>query len=352
MTGFIDWTEEKLSLYVFEKKGNQYTIVDTQSVSLEGELNQASLTPFIKANIKQIYLSVPVNLFSLRELSFPFSDRTKIKDTISYELEGIVLGNISDYSIDYIIKESSESGSQVLAVCMEKTKLRDIIDIFSSVGLEPVSITSIDLRFSSKNIEILFESPAMGEEIRVEAAREELVNPLINLRQGELAYKGDIDRIKRSLRFTGTLVVVLLLILGFDLTLNLITLKKENTLLAKEVNSTYYKVFPEDTKLVDAVRQFKGTFNALMEKKTVLGGTPVLDIMLDIANLKNKNITLEEFSASDKNILIKGMATSFENVDSFKNALSNSFAEVKVIGSKASPDKKIRFSIIMKEKIL
>ena len=353
MTGFIDWTEEKLSLYVFEKQGNQYTLVDTQSVPLEGELNQASLTPFIKANIKQIYLSVPVNLFSLRELSFPFSDRTKIKDTIAYELEGIVLGDISDYSIDYIIKESSESGSQVLAVCMEKTKLRDIIDIFSSVGLEPVSITSIDLRFSSKNIEMLFdESPALGEEIRAEAAREELVNPLINLRQEELAYKGDIDRIKRSLRFTGTLVLVLLLILGFDLTLNLISLKKENTLLAKEINSTYYKVFPEDTKLVDAVRQFKGTFNALMEKKTVLGGTPVLDIMLDIANLKNKNITLEEFSASEKNILIKGTAASFENVDSFKNSLSNSFTEVKVIGSKASPDKKIRFSIIMKEKIL
>ncbi|MEF9438454.1 MAG: hypothetical protein L0922_06870, partial [Candidatus Mariimomonas ferrooxydans] len=209
MTGFIDWTEGKLSLYVFEKKGNQYTLVDTQSVPLEGELNQASLTPFVKANIEQIYLSVPVNLFSLRELNFPFSDRTKIKDTIAYELEGIVLGNISDYSIDYIIKESSESGSQVLAVCMEKTKLRDIIDIFSSVGLEPVSITSIDLRFSSKNIEMLFESSALGEEIRAEAAREELVNPLINLRQEELTYKGDIDQIKRSLRFTGTLALLL-----------------------------------------------------------------------------------------------------------------------------------------------
>ena len=63
MIGFIDWTEGNLSLYVFEKKGNQYKLVDTQSVPLEGELNQASLTPFIQANIKQIYLSVPVNLF-------------------------------------------------------------------------------------------------------------------------------------------------------------------------------------------------------------------------------------------------------------------------------------------------
>ena len=126
---------------------------------------------------------------------------------------------------------------------MEKTKLRDIIDIFSSVGLEPASITSIDLRFSSKNIEMLFENSAQGEEIRAEAAREELVNPLINLRQEKLAYKGDINRIKRSLRFTGTLVLVLLLILGFDLTLNLISLKKENTLLAKKLTQPITRYF-------------------------------------------------------------------------------------------------------------
>jgi type II secretory pathway component PulL len=350
--GFIDWTEKKLSLYIFEKKGNQYTLADTLSLPIEGKLNQSTLSSLIKTNIEYVYLSIPLNLLSLRELNFPFSDKNKIKDTISYELEGILFGNISDYSIDYLIKESSESGSSVLAACIEKTKLREIIELFSSVGLEPTAITSLDLRSYSKNIEMLFESHNLGEEIRAEAAKKELVNPLINLRQDELSYKGDIERIKKSLRLTGTLIFLLLLILGFNTTMKFISMEKEHTSITEEINAIYHNAFPGDVKIVDPVRQFKGNLNSLMEKKTILGGIPVLDILLNIANHKNKDIILNEFNTDGKNIIIKGAALSFENVDAFKNALSPSFAEVKVIDSKASPDKKISFSIIIREKTL
>ena len=348
MIGFIDWREEKLSLYVIEKKGNKYTLVDTLSVPIEGELDESTLKPLIKDNIEHFYLSVPINLLSIRELNFPFSDKNKIKDTISYELAELLLGDISDYSIDHIITESSESGSRVLAACMEKTKLKEIITLFSLAGLEPAVITSIDLRFSSRNMEMLFESSTLSEEIRAEAAREELVNPLINLRQKELAYKGDVERIKKSLRLTGVLALLLFLILGSDTTIKLISLKKENNLLTKEVNTIYRDAFPEDKKIVDAVRQFKGNLNSLRRKKTILGGTPVLDVLLNIANLKDKDITLSEFDSEGGNILLKGTARTFENVDSFKNTLSSLFSEVRVIDSKASPDKKINFSITMK----
>lgn len=348
--GFIDWTDKNLSLHVFKKSRNHYALMDTISVTLEDELNQSSLTPLARTDFEHIYLSVPANLLSLRELDFPFSDKNKMNDTIPYELEGILLGNTSDYSIDYLIRESSASGSRVLVVCIEKTKLRDIINIFSSAGLEPAVITSIDIRLSSKNIETILKSSTPGKEIRTEAVREELINPLINLRQEELAYKGDIERIRKSLRLTGMLVIFLLLILCVDTTMKFISLKKENASLTKETNTIYRDVFPEDAKIVDAVRQFKGNLNSLMEKKTMLGGMPVLDTMLDIANLKNKNTTLGEFSVDEETILIKGTALSFEDVDSLKNTLSSSFTDVRIIDSKSSPDKKISFSIIMKEK--
>lgn len=356
MIGFIDWTEEKITLHTFNKKRGQYTLADSVSVPVEGRLNSSALIPLVRPGIERIHLSVPVNLLTIRELDFPFSNKNKIKDTIPYELEGMVLGNVSEYSIDYIIKDKSASvnlsatGSQVLAVCIEKTKLREILDLFSSAGLEPISVTSIDLRFSVKNIEILFESPSLGEKIRAEAAREDIANPLINLRQNEFVYKGDIDRIKSSLRFTAVLASVLLLLLSLDLTLKLTSLKKENNLLANEINSLYRKTFPDEKKIVDAIRQFKGNFNAIKGKKAVLGGVPVLNELLNIAGLKNKNITLDEFSADEERIIIKGSAASFENVDAFKNTLASSFKEIKIIDSVASPDKKIHFSIIMKEK--
>ncbi len=349
-TGFIDWTEGKICLYIFEKKGSDYILVDTVYSSFEDELNQNSLAPLAKTNIEYIYLSVPLNLLSLREMSFPFSDKNKIKDTISYELEGILLGNISDYSIDHVVTESLESGSKVLAVCIEKTRLKEIINTFSSVGLEPKVITSVDLRLSAGKPENLLEDPAFSEEIRAEAVREELLNPSINLRQKDLAYTGDIERTKKTFRSTAVLVLILLLILGADTTLRFRSLKKEHTLLTKEINTTYRNAFPADTKIVDAVRQFRGNLNLLMRKKAVLEGIPVLDTLLNIADLKDNNITLHEFTADEDNILIKGTTVSFKDVESFKNTLSSFFIDVKVLDSNASADKKISFTVTMKEK--
>jgi hypothetical protein len=87
-----------------------------------------------------------------------------------------------------------------------------------------------------------------------------------------------------------------------------------------------------------------------MKKKAALLGIPVLDILLDIAKLKDKNITLHEFKADRENIIIKGTATSFEDIELFKNTLSSSFVSVKVLDSKASSDKKVMFTIAMKER--
>jgi type II secretory pathway component PulL len=150
----------KVSLYLFDRKGNQYIHRDTVSVPLEGELNQSSLTDLVKPNIDKIYLSIPLNLLSLRELNFPFNDKAKIKETLPYELEGIILGNTGDYVFDHYIIESSGDSSRVLAACIERTRLKEIIDLLASVGLDPASITSLDLRLIQNRIDELFEHPS------------------------------------------------------------------------------------------------------------------------------------------------------------------------------------------------
>ena len=358
-TGFFDWTEENLALYIFEKKGSQYALKDTRSVQVEGDLNRSFLSSFPKDGIERVYLSLPSKYLTLRQLHFPFSDRDKIKDVIPYELEGILLGDIDNYSIDYIIEESTDrdinqtapaGGSHVLAVCMEKEKLREIIELFLSAGIDPVVITSLELRVFSKNIKMFFEGAEITEDLRTEAAKEELSSPSVNLRQNELAYTGDIERIKKSLRLTSVLIILLLVIFGAGLTLKLISLRKDNEMLKKEINTIYRKAFPADSKIVDPARQFKGNLNLLSEKKKILSGIPAADILLNIANQANRNITLNEFSVDGEKILIKGTAPTFEKADEFRNALSKSFDEVKAIDSKSSPDNKITFSIIMKEK--
>ncbi|MBI5407748.1 MAG: hypothetical protein HZA14_00110 [Nitrospirae bacterium] len=345
-TAFIDWAENKLNLYVFEDNRH----IDTLSVTVEGELTTSSLAPLFKPGMQQIYLSIPSSFLTLREMSFPFSDKDKIRDTISYELEGLLLGSVGDYSIDHIITEASESGCKVLAVCIEKTRLKELIDAFTAAGLEPKTITSLDLRLSGGKSEKLLEGLSFDDAARAEAVGEEIINPSLNLRRDELAYTGDLERLKKGLRLTGSLLLILLLILGAHAGFKFINKKKENRMFAQELQTVYRGVFPEDKKIIDPVRQFKGNLNLLKEKKSALGGIPVLDVLNNAANLKPGEIILNELSADGKNLILKGTASSFEEVDSFKNALASSFDGVKVVNSDATVDKKINFTIVMQEK--
>jgi hypothetical protein len=347
---FIDWTGENLYLYTFKREGSRYTLTDSHSLKIEGELKPESLHSLVTTGIEDIYLSVPLNLLTLREQSFPFSGKEKIRDTLSYELEGILLGSPADYSIDYIITESNDTGSKVMAVCLERNRLKEIIDMLSSEGLEPKVITSLDLRLAEGKSERLFKETISDREIRAEAALEEILHPSINLRQDGLAYKGDLIKFSKGLRLTATLAIILLITLGATLTLRIAALNKEHKFLTNKIQGIYHKVFPEDRKIIDFERQFKGNVNMLMKKKAALGGIPVLDILRDIALHKDNGITLHEFNADGKNLIIKGIAESFKDVESLKNSLSSVFQEVKVVDSGATADKKINFTVVMREK--
>ena len=345
-TGFIDWTEKEINLFVFEQNMH----VDTVTVPVEGKLDQSTLTPLLNKNLEQIYLSIPLNLLTLRELTFPFSDKLKIKDTISYELEGLLLGSVSDYSIDHIITDTFDSGCKVLAVCIEKTKLGEIIKTFSSAGLELKAVTSIELSISAGKSEKIIEGSALSRELRLEAAKREILTPLLNLRQDELSYTGDIERMKKTLRLTASLILILMLILSAHAVIKFAAWKKENHALAQQLQAIYHDVFPEDKKIIDAVGQFKGNMVLLKEKSALFGGIPLLDILNNIANLKSRNIMLNEFNSDGKNLILKGTASSFEEVDSFRNGLTGPFEGVKILNSDATVDKKINFTIIMQEK--
>jgi len=350
--GFIDWTEEELNLYVFEKNGDMLEHIDSNSVPIENDLNQLLITSLIKDSIENIYLSIPLNLLTLREKRFPFSDRDKIRDTISFELEGILLGNISDYSVEHVIIESGDKGSRVMAVCLEKERLSEIINVFSSAGIDPKDVTSIDLWLYGGKAEYILGKPISDKILRIEAAKQELTSPSVNLRQDELAYTGDIERFKKNLRSSAILILIFLIILSANSLFGFTSAKNNNVSLIKQINAIYRNVFPEDKKIVDVERQFRGHLNRLKNKKASLGGIPVLDILSKVAENSGKSVTFNEFNADGKNIVLKGTARSFEDVESVKNMLSSAFENVRVTKSSADADKQIGFTIIMKEKIL
>ncbi|MBL7031600.1 MAG: hypothetical protein ISR97_00265 [Nitrospira sp.] len=349
-TGFIDWTGSDLTLYIFDKIGSAYNLLGKESISLDGEPDPLILAPLVKAGIQDIHLSLPLDLLTLREQSFPFKDSDKIRETIDYELEGVLLGSTDDYSIDHIIIESGSKGSKVLAVCLEKKKLKNIIGIFSSAGLDPKVVTSLDICISGGRTEDLFEKTISDPETRAKVAASELGSPKINLRQEEMAYTGDIERFKKALRFPAVFVLLLVFILGLNTSINLMVEKDEHSILTSEISRVYKSIFPKEKKLFDIERQLTGNIKILKKKKAILMGVPVLSILRKIAERNSIGITLNELTADEKNIIIKGTAESFENVDSLKNALLTVFQGVKVMDSGAGAGNEINFTIIMQEK--
>ena len=159
-----------------------------------------------------------------------------------------------------------------------------------------------------------------------------------------------IEILKRNIRFTISLALIFLILLGCAAALKLINANKEHESLSKELQSIYRTVFKEKKKIIDVERQFKGNLHSLKKKKSQLGGIPVLDILNIIAVHKNISYTLYEFNADKNNLIIKGTARSFKDVEALKDTLSSKFQDVKVADSGATAEKKINFTIVMKEK--
>ncbi len=349
---FIDWMDKELNIYEFSRSGSDYELADTRSVSIEDELTSLQLREIFEEQPDNLYVSLPLDLLTIREQSFPFSDKEKIRDTIAYELEGILLESIDSYSIDHVITETSDNITKVMAVCLEKSSLKEIIGTFSDAGLDPKVITSIDLWLYSGKGEDFLGKPIYDRNLRVETARKELDSPSINLRQDELSYTGDVEKFRKGLRVTSILLLILLVLIGVFSSMRLMAAKKENTELSGQMQALYRNVFPNEKKVIDVGRQFRGNYNTLKKKKEALAGISMLDILLDVAQKNNRSARLHELNADGTNIIIKGTAGSFEDVESIRNSFTNSFNKVKVTESSTGADKKVDFTMQMLEKKL
>jgi len=363
-TGLIDLKEGEIILYSVEKRDGEYRPVDTQSAPLKMNSVKEALSGLLKTPVDYIYLSLPLDMLSLRELEFPFADRNKIAETIKFEIDGLLLGDPEDYIIDHLIIHASEASCKVMAVCIEKKRIKEILETFSSAGLDPAVITSIDVALLNMKgykgtIPVTDGLSSYDKGKRLEIALREVKKPTINLRKEEFQYRGDIENIRKTLRLTVLLCILLLLIFTMRNLTNLLTIKGENRVLSKRIYEIYHNAFPDDKKIIDPLRQFKGKFNQMMRKKKIFGRTSPLDNLRNIteslamsnpAKGETRSIRLDEFRNDSDGILIKGTAHTFEDVEALRNRLSFFYDDVRVLDSALSIDKKVNFTIMMKER--
>jgi type II secretory pathway component PulL len=353
----IDIQDEHLDLYVAERNGDDVRMMDTDSIPFKGSLEQA-LKGLSGRCGAHIYLSLPLSMLSLRELDFPFSDRKKIEETIRYEIDDLLLGSADEYIIDHLIMQGSGDRCRVLAVCIEKKRLGEMINTFSSAGIEPRVITSLDVRLIGDGG---MESPlsitglqGMDIKRRREVVVKELQRPSINLRKGEFQYTGNIEDIAKKLRLTTILLILILLAFSTGNLKSLLQIKDENSILSRKTYEIYRNAFPADKRVIDPVRQFRGKVNQMMKKREVFGSRSVIDTLKEISGIigmpgVSREIRLREFRSGQEGILIKGTAGTFEDVEALRNRLSSHYEDVKVLDSSLSPDSRVDFTIMMKE---
>lgn len=149
----------------------------------------------------------------------------------------------------------------------------------------------------------------------------------MNFRQHELAYKIDLRRIGRELRWTAALAAVAVLLFGASILTSLRLESRRADRMEAEIARLYGEVLPGRPVPADPVRSLRNEIRQARERADVLGiyrgNLSALDLLaLLSAQVPDAlDVTFEELSIDGKVIRIRSHADSFETVDRLKAEL-------------------------------
>jgi len=350
---FFDLKSEDLSVYIISRKGNSYRLQDALSASENG--NDPFTLPRKFEDIKDSYLSLPLSLLNFRILELPFSHRERIREVLPFELDSLILGGSEGVVFDASILGESNGKSNVLVSYITKEELRKLLDRLGPLKADPRIVTSIELAFaiglpsSEEGItRLLLEPEPLGEEDRQAIAIKEIESPTINLRRGELSFTADAEKIKKGLKVSTILSILLSLVFLSDVTVRIVTTKKEISLVKEEIRKAYSSVFPQDKKIVNELYQMKAHQKELKEKENAYIGVDPLRFFLGLVPINRPGVFFSEITIDRERILLKGECTSLSDLQQVKTDLEKFLAAVDISDAKPTASNRILFTIIAK----
>jgi len=338
---------EALTIYLFGSRGGKYEFEKT--VDFTPPASPANLFE----DITEFYLSLPVSSLNFRMLSLPFSDSQKLKSIIPFELDGLILGGSESIVFDSVVMDQSADTHDVVVTYIERRSLREILAGLSLAGMDPQVVTSIELQAilgkADGDIASHLMSPgSLSPDERIDAAGKELISPTINLRTGPFAFTRDSEKMKKSLRVTEILAVLLALVINADLAFKIIAERKEVSGVKKEMRSLYTGLFPNDKKITDELYQLKSKMKELRERGETIAGVSPLQLMTDLAQRTVPGVKFDEMNLDREVVTVKGEAVSMESVDRVKTKLSEFLNDVTASDIKSSVEGKILFTVVAK----
>lgn len=342
----VEWQDNAL-IYIFKDYSGRY--------ELEKTLKYSSDT--VPVDIAEFYVSVPLELLNFRIINLPYSDKEKLRKVIPFELENLTMINPHEIVFETVILSDTGSGFDVLVVYAGKSTLDTLIGKLALKNIDPRIITSSDLH------EVIHTGTTGGsiaaylanldkplEFDRVGAAAEELSTPTINLRTGPLAYTKDITRMRRNLRKTAILGILLAVVINTNVIFNLAMTKNEISSRKRDIRNMYTALFPQEKRIVDELYQMKSHIREMKEKSDALTGVNPLRFLLEISQKPVEGIIYSEIQLEKGFIKMKAEATSMEAIDRVRTNISEYLSDVSVSDVKPVPNGRIFFTVTAKEK--
>lgn len=345
---FIDLSEKKLIVYSLGRD----SVVRMEIASAAVGEDYSFDLQFLPAGLEESCLSLPLDLLDFRVLELPFSDASKIRELLPYELDSLVLGGTSSVVFDVHVLGESDGKSRVLVAFLSKETLRAILSGLKAAGLDPRTVTSVELSHalatatSEEDLMRLLTSPVTLEaEARLQAAVREVENPSINLRRGELAYTADTEKTKKSLKVTALLAILVLIMVLSDLSFMTISLHRKNQAIRNEMRSIYTSLFPHEKRITSETYQLEAHIKELKDREGSFTGISPLDTMLDLTHISRPGTKLTEITMDKDVIVLKGECPSLGDVQTIRDELAAVMNDVTISDTKPSSQNTTLFTL-------
>jgi hypothetical protein len=347
---FIDIKDTELETHIFEVKGNKYVLKESGRFPLSEKFDFA--LGALPDGIENAYLSLPLSLLNFRVIELPFSDKDRIREILPFELDGMVLGGSESVIFDDIVLGTSDGKNQVLAVYLEKHFMREILEKLKSYDVDPVCMTSIELKTSLPEFSLarLLSPVALKDEERASLAVEEMKAPTINLRRNEFSYTKNIEKINRSLKITAVILVLVALAVSSDMLFKVISTRSEIEHLRNEMRKTYQEIFPGEKNIMNELYQLKSHMKELTNKADVFIGVSPLAVLSKLSMVDLQGAVIDEVAMDKNNISLRGEAQSLSDIQKLQDRLKQVFDGVSISDSKASAQGRMMFTITAREK--
>jgi type II secretory pathway component PulL len=347
---FIDLRGEELRTYVFDSRKGKYEAEETGQYPVSGRFDFS--IDEAPEDVGNAYLSLPVSALNFRVIDLPFSDKERIREVLPFELDGIILGGTDRVIFDCVVLGSSDDKYQVLAVYIEKEIIREILAKLKSFNIDPVLVTSIELRNILKDFATsrLFSPETIDGKERISLAAEEIEAPTINLRREEFSYTRDTEKTKKSLRVTAALLICLALVLSANFLVGMVSARYQIASLRNEMRKDYQALFPGEKNIMNELLQLKSHMKELKGKEDLFVGVDPLNSLLILSHVEKKGVVFNEISTDKGNISMKGEAPSLSDIQQLKDKLDSLFSEVAISDSKSSAEGRMLFTITAREK--